>query len=88
MARSKSSLISSAVSFLILGGIASFASGRVTCLFTECYLVISGSSIFDAKGVKLDQGVASIIQNAPIPLFGVGGAFLIAGLVKADDPKD
>lgn len=53
-----------------------------------CNVMVSGSSILDAKGVKVDQGVASLIQNAPIPLFGIGGAFLIAGLVKADEPKN
>jgi hypothetical protein len=34
---------------------------------------------------KIDPGQAQLIQKSPMILFGLSGAFLIAGLVKSDN---
>ena len=81
----KSGLITLAVLFLLAGGAAAFASGRVLCVFSECILVLQGDNILTARGLKVDQGMAEVIKQSPLVLFGVGGAFLVAGLVKQND---
>lgn len=87
MAKSKSNLIGLAIFFLIFGGGASLVSSRISC-FGDCYIVFSGDLLFGGKGMKLDRSIAGLVQNSPFVLWGIGGAFLIAGLVKADDKKD
>jgi len=83
----KSSLISSAIVFLILGGGASLVSSRISC-FGDCYLIISGDLMFGGSGMRLDRSIGGLIQNSPYVLWGVGGAFLVAGLVKEDQKRD
>ena len=81
----KSGLFTLAIVFLLSGGVAAFASGKTVCVLTECILVTEGENIFTARGLKLDQGTAELIKQSPLVLFGVGGAFLVAGLVKQNE---
>ncbi|MGE5659735.1 MAG: hypothetical protein ACM37W_24340 [Actinomycetota bacterium] len=81
----KSGLLNLAILFLLSGGVAAFASGKIACVLTECILVTEGKDIFTARGIKLDQGTAELIKQSPLVLFGVGGAFLVAGLVKQNE---
>jgi hypothetical protein len=74
-------LIVLALCFLGLGGISAYLSGRVMCILGKCILVTEGSDIFTARGQKIDQGTATLIEKSSIPLFVVGGALLVAGLV-------
>ena len=83
----KSSLIGSAVFFLILGTGASLVASRVSCL-GDCYVVFSGDLMFGGQGMRLDRSIGGLIQNSPFVLWGIGGAYLIAGLVKTDESKD
>jgi hypothetical protein len=83
----KASLITSAVVFLILGGGASLVSNRISC-FGDCYLIVSGDLMFGGQGMRLDRSIGGLLQNSPYLLWGVGGAFLVAGLVKEDKKKD
>ncbi|MEE3715916.1 hypothetical protein V2H45_04050 [Tumidithrix elongata RA019] len=83
----KSSLISLSILFLILGGGMSLISSRISCM-GDCYLIVSGDLMFGGQGMRLDRSVGGLIQNSPYLLWGIGGAYLIAGLVKADEKKD
>ena len=85
---SKNSLIALAVTFGIVGAGGWFASQRVICmtmLTNECMFITSGSNLFDAKGTTINSGVASAIQTAPFIGFGLGGIFLLTGLLKSEN---
>ncbi len=73
--RAKESLITSAVAFLILGGVATLVASRADFLF-------------GGNAMRLDPGIANLVQNSPYVLWGIGGAFLVAGLVKEDEKKN
>jgi hypothetical protein len=80
--KSKGLFITSAL-FLMLGFGSMQLSQKVICLLGECILITSGDNIFNAKGTKIDSGMASVIGTLPMITFGISGACLIVGLVKA-----
>jgi hypothetical protein len=84
----KATLLAISAVFLILGGGATYAAGRVQCFLGTCLFATQGSDLFSYQGEKLDPGTAQVITSAPIPLFGLGGCFLIAGLVKSGKSRE
>jgi hypothetical protein len=80
--KGKGLLVASGI-FLLLGFGSVQLSQKVICLFGECMLITSGDNLFNAKGTKIDSGMASVIGTLPMITFGISGACLIAGLVKS-----
>ena len=65
---SKAGLILTAILFALLGGLASYASGRIMCIMDSCILVTEGKGL-EARGIRLDPGQAKLIQQSPMPLW-------------------
>ena len=82
--KNKSLLIASGI-FLLLGLGSVKLSQNVMCIFGECILITSGDNLFNAKGTKIDSGMAGLIGTLPMITFGISGACLIAGLVKSEE---
>jgi hypothetical protein len=84
----KSALLTLGIIFGLCGGGASYAAGRVQCFLGSCILATEGSSTFSYRGPRIDSGTAQLIVSAPTPLFGLGGCFLVAGLVKSNSTEE
>jgi len=83
----KNSFIGLAVMCGIIGAGGWFASQRILCLpmvSNECMFITSGSNLFDAKGTPVNSSVAGIIQASPFVTLGLGGIFLLTGLLKSE----
>lgn len=83
----KKSLIALAATFGMIGAGGWFASQRIICmtmLTDECMFITSGSNLFDAKGKTISSSTASAIQTTPFIGFGLGGIFLLTGLLKPE----
>jgi hypothetical protein len=79
----KSALLTLGIIFGLCGGGASYEASRVECFLGSCILATEGHS-----GPRIDSGTAKLIVSAPTPLFGLGGCFLIAGLVKSNSTEE
>lgn len=79
----KRSLIALAILLGLLGGITSYASGRIICIMDYCILVTEGEG-FNARGFEINAGQAKLLQQLPIVFWGLGGALLVGGLVQAE----
>ncbi|KOR37421.1 hypothetical protein AM228_07190 [Planktothricoides sp. SR001] len=84
---SKSGLILVAIMLGLFGGLATYKAGKVVCMINDCLVITEGEG-WNARGYKIDPGQAMLIQKSPMILFGLGGAFLIAGLVKSDNKPE
>jgi hypothetical protein len=80
----KQTFITSAIALFIVGGIGLFLSSKTMCILGECILITEGSSIVDARGMRINSTTAGLIQGAPPYVLGLGGVFLLAGLLKSD----
>ena len=79
--------------FFLLGIGATYKSGRIVCLpglgldvFNfQCILTTESPllALQEGRGIRLDLGTVIVIKQLPFLLYGIGGAFLIAGLVKS-----
>ena len=80
----RKSFINVAIALFAVGGLSLFLASRMTCIVGQCLFVTQGDSIWDSKGVKLDKTVAGLLQASPPYILGLGGVFLLAGLLKTD----
>ncbi|MBO1050648.1 MAG: hypothetical protein HEQ25_01090 [Dolichospermum sp. DET73] len=80
----KSSFVTFAVLFFLLGLGGFFMAKRTVCvpLTYECYFVTEGNNVLDAKGLKVDPSLASIVQTSPYILFPLSGILLLVGLLR------
>lgn len=83
----KSSLITWAIILGLLGGVASYASGRTMCLMDSCILITEGEG-FNAKGIEINSGQAQLLKKSPVFIWGLAGICLVAGLVKDKKSSD
>jgi hypothetical protein len=86
MSKSKESLISFAILLFVLGGGAYYLARRTVCLpFVEqCMFITEGENLFNAKGMQMNSGLATVIQSSPPIFLGLGGILLLAGLIKSN----
>jgi hypothetical protein len=80
----RKSFINLAIALFAVGGLSLFLASRMTCIIGQCYFVTEGDSLWDSKGVKLDKTISGLLQGSPPYILGLGGVFLLAGLLKTD----
>ena len=84
----RQSFINLAIMLFILGavtgGLGSFLASRMTCIADQCFYVTEGDNILGTKVMKVDQGTTRFLQSSPPYILGLGGVFLLAGLLKTD----
>ena len=80
-------LCSVAALFFLLGIIVQYASAYIVCVqFFQCFWAEGKDGLILKAYVKALQpqpGIDKVIEQLPFLLYVIGGAFLIAGLVKS-----
>jgi hypothetical protein len=82
---SKKNLITWGIIFLLIGGGAFFANQRTVCMLGECILITEGKDLLSYRGIKLSQTTSGLISTSAYIGLGLGGVFLLAGLIKPDN---